>query len=387
MLSSFAESAIFFQIGCNVVLLAESDSRSGHVNGGLIGFAIRGALVGRAANIIPLAALANCWRQGGRCAGRRAPPRISWQWQLQMWHAGLRGAIAYAISLEFPGPLQPVLLNCTSVLVLVMVAVMGSTTAPLLGVLGIPFGKKAAAAATAVNAIDLVNDEPPAGRLNLIPCSRYTRFCSDVCGFVHAATIAIDQVIAGSPDHSSIVSQLGLYCVRYVVLPVSNVFSRAARRFGTCMRLSRVAVSVLTPAGADPRIELDSQCIFAPPISGHPVYVSKVASVAQALDLRDDSERAAIQVKSSADSIGGIVGADVCDQDTTDVASGATLASILSGPASRVDVLEIPIAGNAPEMSEQGLSAHSLSKAELHTPPVSRDSCEPAEFLAIPPLP
>jgi len=40
--------------------------------------------------------------------------------------------------------------------------------------------EKAAAAATAENAIDFVNDEPPAGGLNCIPCSRYTRVCSDV---------------------------------------------------------------------------------------------------------------------------------------------------------------------------------------------------------------
>ena len=346
------------------MLLAESDSRSGYANGGLIGFTILGVLLGRAANIIPLAALANCWRRGGRCAGRRAPPRISWQWQLQMWHAGLRGAIAYSISLTFPGPLQPILLSCTSVLVLVMVAVMGSTTAPLLGALGIPFGKRATAAAAAENAADFVNGEP-AGGSSWAPCSRYTRYCSDVCGFVervvNAVCSAIDHGIVGSSDHGScVMRQLGAYCVCNIVAPASDAISRAAHRFGTRVSRLRLVGSVMPPPRVNPRIENNELL----------------------------SERAAIQVNSSTTtalhamagqggtgSVGGIVEAGMCVQDSTDAASGATLASILSGvasrmdasgmDASRVDAPEMPNAITVPGLSDQGMPANSLTQAEL----------------------
>jgi solute carrier family 9 (sodium/hydrogen exchanger), member 8 len=54
-------------------------------------------LIARALNIFPLSLLANCCR-------RKGENRISLKMQCVLWFAGLRGAIAFALSMNMPGP-------------------------------------------------------------------------------------------------------------------------------------------------------------------------------------------------------------------------------------------------------------------------------------------
>ena len=54
-------------------------------------------LIARALNIFPLSLIANCCR-------RKGENRISLKTQCVLWFAGLRGAIAFALSMNMPGP-------------------------------------------------------------------------------------------------------------------------------------------------------------------------------------------------------------------------------------------------------------------------------------------
>jgi NhaP-type Na+/H+ or K+/H+ antiporter len=51
---------------------------------------------------------------------------------LQLWWAGLRGAIAYATALSFPSQHQADVVNATSWICLFTIFVMGGTTVPVL---------------------------------------------------------------------------------------------------------------------------------------------------------------------------------------------------------------------------------------------------------------
>jgi len=62
-------------------------------------FALLFCVIGRAFNILPLSFVANLSRKGGR-----GSKKITWQMQTVLWFAGLRGAIAYALSINMPGP-------------------------------------------------------------------------------------------------------------------------------------------------------------------------------------------------------------------------------------------------------------------------------------------
>jgi NhaP-type Na+/H+ or K+/H+ antiporter len=65
---------------------------------------------------------------------------IPWNYQISMWHAGLRGAIAYALAVEFPSQNQGLVVTTTSFVCLFTVFVFGGTTTKLLDVLGIESG-------------------------------------------------------------------------------------------------------------------------------------------------------------------------------------------------------------------------------------------------------
>ena len=126
MLASLADTAVFFQIGLNVML---------RIGGGvydfsLIGVTLAAVLVARAANVFPISALLNVYRL----------EKISGAFQVQMWHAGLRGAIAFASALAIPSQNRDTLVNTTSWICLFTIFVLGATTRPLLVVLKIPYG-------------------------------------------------------------------------------------------------------------------------------------------------------------------------------------------------------------------------------------------------------
>ena len=57
-----------------------------------------------------------------------------------LWHAGLRGAGAYAFTLNFPGQNRDVLIDATAGLILITVLFCGATTSTMLSTSGIPWG-------------------------------------------------------------------------------------------------------------------------------------------------------------------------------------------------------------------------------------------------------
>jgi len=91
-------------------------------------------LIARAANVYPITAIVNAARKnsGGTIINQR--------YQFFMWFAGLRGAIAFILSIDVPTPGGPVMRSTTIVIVYFTIFVMGGLTIPLLNMLGIPKG-------------------------------------------------------------------------------------------------------------------------------------------------------------------------------------------------------------------------------------------------------
>ncbi|XP_071959246.1 sodium/hydrogen exchanger 8-like [Antedon mediterranea] len=84
-------------------------------------------LIARALNIFPLSFLVNFFREH----------KINHKMQFIMWFSGLRGAIAYALSLhlEFADDTHHVIVTTTLVIVLFTVVILGGSTMPLLKLL------------------------------------------------------------------------------------------------------------------------------------------------------------------------------------------------------------------------------------------------------------
>eukprot|EP00937_MAST-01D_sp_MAST-1D-sp2_P005153 g5153.t1 len=128
-LANLAESLIFFQVGMNTILYSKN------ISWAFIFVTILFCVIGRALNIFPLAFLIN---RCGRTPSGRAP--IPFAHQIVMWHAGLRGAIAYALAITFPSHHQDVIISTTSFVVLFTVFCLGGSTVPLLNVLKVRRG-------------------------------------------------------------------------------------------------------------------------------------------------------------------------------------------------------------------------------------------------------
>ena len=133
LLAGLADVAIFLQIGLGLAL-------AGSVSAGeaaLAAVALAGCLLGRAANVFPIAGALNRACGGG---GARGEGAITLPMQAQMWWAGLRGGIAFASALSFPSHHAGAVSRAVALLCVVTVATMGPTTVPLMRRLGIRFG-------------------------------------------------------------------------------------------------------------------------------------------------------------------------------------------------------------------------------------------------------
>jgi sodium/hydrogen exchanger 8 len=98
-LSLLADTVIFFQVGQNIVVNVVNPDWT------LIGATLVACLIGRMCNIFPLCNLYNLFVS--------APHRVSLKDQIVMVHAGLRGAIAFALALTFPSHNIHIVLNTT----------------------------------------------------------------------------------------------------------------------------------------------------------------------------------------------------------------------------------------------------------------------------------
>lgn len=111
------ESCVFVYLGLGIFSFPHQVELS------LIMWSLGLVLVGRALNIFPLSALCNKFRSH----------KITNRMMVIMWFSGLRGAIAYALSLhlEFEDEVRKVLVTTTLIVVLFTTIVLGGGTMPL----------------------------------------------------------------------------------------------------------------------------------------------------------------------------------------------------------------------------------------------------------------
>jgi sodium/hydrogen exchanger 8 len=99
-LAAVAETLVFAYLG--IALWSDSVMKSWDF--GFVWTTLAGCLLGRAANIVPISWLLN--------RGRRQ--KIGGNMQFVMWFGGLRGAIAFALALNFPDESsRPTVISCT----------------------------------------------------------------------------------------------------------------------------------------------------------------------------------------------------------------------------------------------------------------------------------
>ena len=125
MFAVLADVVIFFQMGMNVMVETTHDTS-------FIGMTIVLCLVGRALNIFPLLNLYNLCTSDEK--------KIPFKHQLVMMHAGLRGAIAFAMALDFPSQNRPIIVNATVWVISFTVFVLGGTCTTVLSMLKINMG-------------------------------------------------------------------------------------------------------------------------------------------------------------------------------------------------------------------------------------------------------
>jgi len=156
-LSQLADCIVFFSIGLDVALFADVELRAEFV-----AWTVLACVISRALNVFPIAAAVNaavwCRRRqrayfarpeeelskaaaAGAGAATAPPAAIPFNFQILLWHAGLRGAIAYASALSFPGPRADAVQSCTAAVVLVTSSLMGLSVLPMLNLLRIPFDR------------------------------------------------------------------------------------------------------------------------------------------------------------------------------------------------------------------------------------------------------
>ena len=90
--------------------------------------ALLACLIGRLLNIVPLSWLANICRTGRQV--------ISPKMQMVLWFAGLRGAIAFALSEAMPGPNKEVYTTVTLTICIFTTVVCGGFTEKILTLFG-----------------------------------------------------------------------------------------------------------------------------------------------------------------------------------------------------------------------------------------------------------
>lgn len=124
MLATLAETAVFVYMGIEVF-----DGRFALFDWNFAIFATFACLVGRFLNIFPLACVANMCRKTPETA-------IPWRMQIVLWFAGLRGAIAFCLAVNLPGPNAEYYVTTTLFICILTTVVCGSLTNSMLTCLG-----------------------------------------------------------------------------------------------------------------------------------------------------------------------------------------------------------------------------------------------------------
>ena len=116
-LSTVAESFVFMYMGMGFFT-----GRFKTWDSTFVLLAILFCLFGRVLNVFPLSFLSNAIRK----------QKIPWKMQVVIWFAGLRGAIAFALSQNMPGPHKDVYETTTLSIVIFTTVVCGGLTEPML---------------------------------------------------------------------------------------------------------------------------------------------------------------------------------------------------------------------------------------------------------------
>ena len=135
VLASMSEALIFFNVGLNIALfLVTNRSQLNSVGALLPLLAILLCSFSRLLMLPPFVMCMNFRREGNK---------IKISEQIVMWHAGLRGAIAWALAIKFPSQNRDAIVAATTTVILFTTYVQGGTTRCLLKCLKIPMGKDA----------------------------------------------------------------------------------------------------------------------------------------------------------------------------------------------------------------------------------------------------
>jgi NhaP-type Na+/H+ or K+/H+ antiporter len=92
-------------------------------------------LLARAANIFPLVGIANLRREKNN--------RVPFNHQVMMWFSGIRGAMAFSLTVDVPSHSKTIIQTTTLIIVFITVIVFGGLTVPVLKFLRIKIGKEA----------------------------------------------------------------------------------------------------------------------------------------------------------------------------------------------------------------------------------------------------
>lgn len=147
-LATISETAVFLYMGAGVFT-----GRFSNYDPLFSVLALLFCLLGRALNIFPLSAIANACRSGGAVVGgmngsghsnrsrgsvvvSSGDRKISIQMQCVLWFAGLRGAIAFALAMNMPGPNRDVYATCTLTICIFTTVVCGGLTERILAHFG-----------------------------------------------------------------------------------------------------------------------------------------------------------------------------------------------------------------------------------------------------------
>jgi NhaP-type Na+/H+ or K+/H+ antiporter len=133
VLALVADTSVFFMVGLDIALnLGTVRGIDTKGEGEMVGWALLALVVARTLTVFPLAFFINYFRGAAR--------QLPWSYVVVLWFSSMRGANAYAFSLVFPGPNQPVLVDLTACVVLVSILFFTAALRPVVICLGISHG-------------------------------------------------------------------------------------------------------------------------------------------------------------------------------------------------------------------------------------------------------
>jgi len=174
-LATIAETAVFLYMGMGVFT-----GRFSNYDPLFSLLALLFCLIGRALNIFPLSAIANLCRPGssgmdssrssrgsrnGEILSSSGDRKITLKMQCVLWFAGLRGAIAFALAMNMPGPNREVYATVTLSICIFTTVVCGGLTERILT----HFGMKQGRQEDIVNNGDGDVDDTPMNRVTFTP--------------------------------------------------------------------------------------------------------------------------------------------------------------------------------------------------------------------------